>query len=190
MPRAPARDCWKEETAAHLSSARAEPSSLSYGSEAVKRAFAVFQKGGVIMDVVDGEQARIAEDAGAVAVMALERIPADIKADGGVARSSDPSMIVDVMNSCSVPVMAKSRSARHPARPGTPRGSLHPPGIPAVDPGPRWGGVTYEELMMRDSGLEAVFQRDLRRTFPNEVFARVLNEGKLLSLFNILKASA
>ena len=82
---------------------------VGYGSTAVKRAFSVFQKGGVIMDVVDGEQARIAEDAGAVAVMALERIPADIKADGGVARSSDPSMIVDVMNSCSVPVMAKSR---------------------------------------------------------------------------------
>ena len=80
-----------------------------YGSTAAKRAFAVFQKGGVIMDVVDGEQARIAEDAGAVAVMALERIPADIKADGGVARSSDPSMIRDVMDSCSVPVMAKSR---------------------------------------------------------------------------------
>ena len=62
----------------------------------MKRAFAVFQKGGVIMDVVDGRQAKIAEAAGAVAVMALERIPADIKADGGVARSSDPAMIVDV----------------------------------------------------------------------------------------------
>ena len=61
------------------------------------------------MDVVDGEQARIAEAAGAVSVMALERIPADIKADGGVARSSDPEMIVDVMESCSIPVMAKSR---------------------------------------------------------------------------------
>merc|ERR1719487_1489348 len=82
---------------------------LGYGSTAVKRAFAVFQKGGVIMDVVNGEQARIAEEAGAVAVMALERIPADIKADGGVARSSDPAMIKDVMESCSVPVMAKSR---------------------------------------------------------------------------------
>ena len=79
------------------------------GSTAVKRAFAVFQKGGVIMDVTNGEQAKIAEAAGAVAVMALERIPADIKADGGVARSSDPNMIVDVMESCSVPVMAKSR---------------------------------------------------------------------------------
>ena len=82
---------------------------LGYGSTAVKRAFAVFQKGGVIMDVTDGDQARIAEAAGAVAVMALERIPADIKADGGVARSSDPSMINDVMGSCSIPVMAKSR---------------------------------------------------------------------------------
>ncbi|KAL1511616.1 hypothetical protein AB1Y20_006409 [Prymnesium parvum] len=82
---------------------------LGRGSTAVKRAFAVFQKGGVIMDVVDGDQARIAEAAGAVAVMALERIPADIKADGGVARSSDPSMIIDVMNSCSLPVMAKAR---------------------------------------------------------------------------------
>ena len=82
---------------------------LGLGSTAVKNAFAVFQKGGVIMDVVNGDQARIAEAAGAVAVMALERIPADIKADGGVARSSDPNMIVDVMNSCSVPVMAKAR---------------------------------------------------------------------------------
>ena len=87
----------------------AAPEGYNAGSEAVKRAFAVFQKGGVIMDVVDGQQAKIAEAAGAVAVMALERIPADIKADGGVARSSDPAMIVDVMNSCSLPVMAKAR---------------------------------------------------------------------------------
>jgi len=79
------------------------------GSTAVKRAFSVFQKGGVIMDVVDGKQAKLAEAAGAVAVMALERIPADIKADGGVARSSDPLMIKDVMDSCSLPVMAKAR---------------------------------------------------------------------------------
>jgi len=76
---------------------------------AIKRAFAVFQQGGVIMDVVNGEQARIAEAAGAVAVMALERIPADIKRDGGVARSSDPAMIKDVMEHTSLPVMAKSR---------------------------------------------------------------------------------
>lgn len=76
---------------------------------AVKRAFAVFQQGGVIMDVVNADQARIAEAAGAVSVMALERIPADIKADGGVARSSDPKMIKDVMNAISLPVMAKAR---------------------------------------------------------------------------------
>merc|ERR1712087_157184 len=76
---------------------------------AVKRAFAVFQQGGVIMDVVNGEQARIAEAAGAVAVMALERIPADIKRDGGVARSSDAAMIKEVMAATSLPVMAKSR---------------------------------------------------------------------------------
>jgi len=76
---------------------------------AVRRAFAVFQQGGVIMDVVNGEQARLAEEAGACAVMALERIPADIKRDGGVARSSDPAMIKDVMSATSLPVMAKSR---------------------------------------------------------------------------------
>merc|ERR1719331_1886215 len=75
----------------------------------VKAGLAKMLKGGVIMDVTNGEQAKIAEAAGAVAVMALERIPADIKADGGVARSSDPNMIIDVMQSCSVPVMAKSR---------------------------------------------------------------------------------
>ena len=76
---------------------------------AVKRAFAVFQKGGVIMDVVNAEQARIAEAAGAVSVMALERIPSDIKADGGVARSSDPAMIKDVISAISIPCMAKAR---------------------------------------------------------------------------------
>merc|ERR1711920_546511 len=81
----------------------------AYGSTAVKRAFPVFQQGGVIMDVVDGNQARIAEAAGACAVMALERIPADIKRDGGVARSSDPAMIKEVMAATSLPVMAKSR---------------------------------------------------------------------------------
>ena len=66
-------------------------------------------KGGVIMDVVNSEQARLAEDAGAVAVMALERVPADIRKDGGVARASDPSMIVDIQRSVSIPVMAKVR---------------------------------------------------------------------------------
>src|SRR5512132_1150097 len=66
-------------------------------------------KGGVIMDVVTPEQARIAEDAGAVAVMALERVPADIRAAGGVARMSDPSMIEGIMAAVSIPVMAKAR---------------------------------------------------------------------------------
>jgi pyridoxal 5'-phosphate synthase pdxS subunit len=66
-------------------------------------------KGGVIMDVVNAEQAKIAEDSGAVAVMALERVPADIRAQGGVARMSDPDMIQEIMNTVSIPVMAKSR---------------------------------------------------------------------------------
>jgi pyridoxal 5'-phosphate synthase pdxS subunit len=66
-------------------------------------------KGGVIMDVVNAEQARIAEDAGAVAVMALERVPADIRAQGGVARMSDPGMITEIQKSVSIPVMAKAR---------------------------------------------------------------------------------
>eukprot|EP00316_Scyphosphaera_apsteinii_P023352 CAMPEP_0119302216 /NCGR_PEP_ID=MMETSP1333-20130426/3858_1 /TAXON_ID=418940 /ORGANISM="Scyphosphaera apsteinii, Strain RCC1455" /LENGTH=579 /DNA_ID=CAMNT_0007304507 /DNA_START=23 /DNA_END=1762 /DNA_ORIENTATION=- len=85
------------------------PSKDAEPDTAVKRAFAVFQQGGVIMDVTNGEQARIAEAAGAVAVMALERIPADIKRDGGVARMSDPAMIQEVMAATSLPVMAKSR---------------------------------------------------------------------------------
>src|SRR5688500_13635698 len=66
-------------------------------------------KGGVIMDVVNAEQAKIAEDAGAVAVMALERVPADIRKDGGVARMSDPNMIEEIIEAVSIPVMAKSR---------------------------------------------------------------------------------
>jgi len=66
-------------------------------------------KGGVIMDVVNAEHARIAEEAGACAVMALERVPADIRADGGVARMSDPDMILKIMDAVSIPVMAKCR---------------------------------------------------------------------------------
>jgi pyridoxal 5'-phosphate synthase pdxS subunit len=66
-------------------------------------------KGGVIMDVVTPEHAKIAEDAGAVAVMALERVPADIRAQGGVARMSDPGLIESIMNAVSIPVMAKCR---------------------------------------------------------------------------------
>jgi len=75
----------------------------------VKRGLADMLKGGVIMDVVTSEHAKIAEEAGAVAVMALERVPADIRVSGGVARMSDPSMIQDIMKSVSIPVMAKCR---------------------------------------------------------------------------------
>jgi pyridoxal 5'-phosphate synthase pdxS subunit len=76
---------------------------------AVKKGLAQMLKGGVIMDVVTAEHARIAEDAGAVAVMALERVPADIRADGGVARMSDPELILKIMDTVSIPVMAKCR---------------------------------------------------------------------------------
>ena len=79
------------------------------GTVALKRGLAQMLKGGVIMDVVTPEQAKIAEDAGAVAVMALERIPADIRAHGGVARMSDPDMIDGIINAVTIPVMAKAR---------------------------------------------------------------------------------
>ncbi len=79
------------------------------GTARVKRGMAEMLKGGVIMDVVTAEQARIAEDAGAVAVMALERVPADIRAQGGVSRMSDPDMIDRIIASVSIPVMAKAR---------------------------------------------------------------------------------
>eukprot|EP00929_Paragymnodinium_shiwhaense_P097670 TRINITY_DN592_c0_g1_i2.p1 TRINITY_DN592_c0_g1~~TRINITY_DN592_c0_g1_i2.p1 ORF type:complete len:519 (+),score=158.01 TRINITY_DN592_c0_g1_i2:110-1666(+) len=78
-------------------------------TDGVKKAFMVYQQGGVIMDVVNAWQARVAEAAGAVSVMALERIPADIKKDGGVARSSDPLLIREIMEVTSIPVMAKAR---------------------------------------------------------------------------------
>jgi pyridoxal 5'-phosphate synthase pdxS subunit len=74
-----------------------------------KKGLAQMLKGGVIMDVVTADHAKIAEDAGAVAVMALERVPADIRADGGVARMSDPELIIQIMESVSIPVMAKAR---------------------------------------------------------------------------------
>ena len=79
------------------------------GSDRVKRGLAEMLKGGVIMDVVDVEQAKIAEEAGAVAVMALERVPADIRSQGGVARMSDPDMIDEIIAAVSIPVMAKAR---------------------------------------------------------------------------------
>ncbi len=83
--------------------------STTTGTPLVKRGLAEMLKGGVIMDVVNAEQAKIAEDAGAVAVMALERVPADIRVDGGVARMSDPEMIEGIQEVCTIPVMAKAR---------------------------------------------------------------------------------
>jgi pyridoxal 5'-phosphate synthase pdxS subunit len=80
-----------------------------YGTMRVKSGLAEMLKGGVIMDVVDAEQARIAEEAGAVAVMALERVPADIRVQGGVARMSDPEKIREIQEAVSIPVMAKCR---------------------------------------------------------------------------------
>jgi pyridoxal 5'-phosphate synthase pdxS subunit len=84
-------------------------SKLRYGTDLVKRGFARMQQGGVVMDVTNAEQAKIAEEAGAVAVMALERVPADIRAQGGVARMSDPAMIEQIIDSVTIPVMAKCR---------------------------------------------------------------------------------
>src|SRR5260370_12649947 len=80
------------------------------GTIQVKRNFPEMLRGGVICDVVNAEQAKIAEDAGAVAVMALERVPADIRAQGGVARMSDPGMIDQIIRAGSVPAMAKCRT--------------------------------------------------------------------------------
>jgi pyridoxal 5'-phosphate synthase pdxS subunit len=82
---------------------------MKTGTDRVKRGMAEMQKGGVIMDVVNAEQAKIAEDAGAVAVMALERVPSDIRAAGGVARMADPRITEEVMKAVSIPVMAKAR---------------------------------------------------------------------------------
>jgi pyridoxal 5'-phosphate synthase pdxS subunit len=85
------------------------PTSPTTGTGTVKRGLAEMLKGGVIMDVVTAEQAKVAEDAGAVAVMALERVPADIRAEGGVSRMSDPDMIDGIIEAVSIPVMAKAR---------------------------------------------------------------------------------
>ena len=86
-----------------------ESPSRATGTGLVKRGLAEMLRGGVIMDVVDAEQAKIAEDAGAVSVMALERVPADIRRDGGVARMSDPALIEGIKAAVSIPVMAKAR---------------------------------------------------------------------------------
>jgi len=84
-------------------------SKLRFGTTLLKKGFAKMQKGGVVMDVTNADQAKIAEDSGAVAVMALERVPADIRADGGVARMADPAVIQEIMDEVSIPVMAKVR---------------------------------------------------------------------------------
>jgi pyridoxal 5'-phosphate synthase pdxS subunit len=82
---------------------------LRHGTELLKRGFAKMQKGGVIMDVTNPEEAHIAEDAGAVAVMALHMVPADIRKNGGVARMADPQIIAEIIDSVTIPVMAKAR---------------------------------------------------------------------------------
>lgn len=82
---------------------------LTYGTELIKRGFAKMQKGGVVMDVTTPKEAITAEDAGAVAVMALERVPADIREAGGVARMADPKTVQEIMDAVSIPVMAKCR---------------------------------------------------------------------------------
>lgn len=80
-----------------------------HGTEILKKGFAKMTKGGVIMDVVNAEQAEIAENAGAVSVMALEKVPADIRASGGVARMADPAKVIEIIDAVSIPVMAKAR---------------------------------------------------------------------------------
>jgi len=92
-----------------LMSKRVDFNNLRHGTSLLKRGFAKMQEGGVIMDVVTPEEAHIAEDAGAVSVMALERVPADIRAQGGVARMSHPDMITEIIDTTSIPVMAKAR---------------------------------------------------------------------------------
>ncbi len=82
---------------------------MLHGTEVLKKGFAKMTKGGVIMDVVNAEQAEIAENAGAVSVMALEKVPADIRTAGGVARMADPSKVIEIMDTVSIPVMAKVR---------------------------------------------------------------------------------
>lgn len=88
---------------------RTEEKIIAFGTERLKRGFAKMQKGGVIMDVTNPEQAIIAEEAGAIAVMGLQAVPADIRATGGVARMADPAMIKTIMDTVTIPVMAKCR---------------------------------------------------------------------------------
>jgi len=98
-----------EQLPSHPSQSSTAANESQLGTARVKRGMAEMLKGGVIMDVVTPDQAKIAEDAGAVAVMALERVPADIRVQGGVARMSDPDMVVGIVDAVSIPVMAKAR---------------------------------------------------------------------------------
>ncbi len=93
----------------HIGGINEMKSNIEIGTSLVKKGMAEMQKGGVIMDVMNAEQARIAEASGASAVMALERVPADIRATGGVARMSDPGMVEEIMKAVTIPVMAKAR---------------------------------------------------------------------------------
>ncbi|MEM4884654.1 MAG: pyridoxal 5'-phosphate synthase lyase subunit PdxS, partial [Saccharolobus sp.] len=88
---------------------RKDISEITSGNTIVKHAFPIFQKGGVVMDVTNVQQAQIAEEAGAVAVMVLDKLPYDVRKSGGVARMADPRVIEEVMNSITIPVMAKVR---------------------------------------------------------------------------------
>src|SRR6059058_1837551 len=92
-----------------MSSRRHIPMQKQTGTIQIKRSFPEMLKGGVICDVVNAEQARIAEEAGAAAVMALERVPADIRAEGGVARMADAAKVKEIMEAVTIPVMAKAR---------------------------------------------------------------------------------
>src|SRR2546430_10058837 len=102
---------------------------VEHGTDRIKRGLAEMLKGGVIMDVTSADQARIAEEAGAVAVMALERVPADIRREGGVARMADPSKIVGIIEAATIPAMAKCRVGHFP----------QPQGLQAL-----WGGFPPE----------------------------------------------
>jgi pyridoxal 5'-phosphate synthase pdxS subunit len=93
----------------HIGGINEMKSNIEIGTSLVKKGMAEMQKGGVIMDVMNADQARIAEASGASAVMALERVPADIRATGGVARMSDPGMVEEIMKAVTIPVMAKAR---------------------------------------------------------------------------------
>ena len=137
------------------------------GTPQVKRGMAQMLKGGVIMDVVTPEQAKIAEDAGAVAVMALERVPADIRAQGGVARMSDPDLIDGIINAVSIPVMAMIRSKGEAGTGDVSNATTHMRKI--RDEIRRLTSLPEDELYVAAKELQA----------PYELVAEVAREGRL-----------